>query len=87
MNLAAVTPRGDLCSTGYCLAEPGSEYLAYQPESGPVTLDTGGVGEQRFSVEWLDPDTGDVVSAPAVQGVGSVTLSPPFEGAAVLYLS
>jgi hypothetical protein len=87
MNLAAMTPRGDLCSTGYCLAEPGSAYLVYQPESGPVRLDLGVARGRRHSVEWLSPDTGEAVSAQAVGGGESVTLTPPFEGTAVLYLS
>ena len=52
-----------------------------------MTLNLGAAGGQRFSVEWLDPDTGDTVSAPAAGGSESVTLTPPFEGTAVLYLS
>jgi hypothetical protein len=31
MNLAKMVPRNDLASTGYCLANPGSEYLVYLP--------------------------------------------------------
>ncbi|HEY4285229.1 MAG TPA: hypothetical protein VGM62_19375 [Chthoniobacterales bacterium] len=31
INLAAMTPRPDLASTGYCLANPGEEYLVYLP--------------------------------------------------------
>lgn len=31
MNLAAMAPRPDLCSTTYCLANPGFEYLVYLP--------------------------------------------------------
>jgi hypothetical protein len=31
MNLAATEPRTDLCSTAYCLADPGFEYLVYLP--------------------------------------------------------
>lgn len=34
MNLAAMTPCGNLASSGYCLANLGKEYLVYQPESG-----------------------------------------------------
>ncbi|MBM4048611.1 MAG: hypothetical protein FJ279_26205, partial [Planctomycetes bacterium] len=39
MNLAAMTPRNDLASTQYCLANPGREYLVYLPEGGEVTVD------------------------------------------------
>jgi hypothetical protein len=31
MDLAAMSPRPDLCSTSYCLANPGREYLVYVP--------------------------------------------------------
>ena len=34
VNLASMIPRNDLCSTNYCLANPGSEYLIYLPSSG-----------------------------------------------------
>ena len=31
MDLSQMRPRGDLASSGYCLANPGSEYLVYLP--------------------------------------------------------
>jgi hypothetical protein len=34
MNLVSMIPRNDLCSTSYCLANPGSEYLIYVPSFG-----------------------------------------------------
>ena len=34
MNLAAMTPHPELASTRYCLANPGKEYLVYQPKDG-----------------------------------------------------
>jgi hypothetical protein len=40
MNLEAMTPRGDLCSSGYCLANPkanGAEYLVYLPNAASTT--------------------------------------------------
>lgn len=42
MDLAALNPRGDLSSTGYCLANPGKEYLVYAPSDG------------HFGVNWFD---------------------------------
>ena len=35
MNLAKATPRGDLASSGYCLADPEEEYLVYIPFQAP----------------------------------------------------
>jgi hypothetical protein len=34
INLAAMEPRPDLASTGYCLAHAGVAYLVYQPDPG-----------------------------------------------------
>lgn len=35
LNLSAMRPRGELASSGYCLANPGEEYLAYVPLEVP----------------------------------------------------
>jgi len=52
MSLIEMTPRGDLTSTGYALANPGTEYLILQPadsgESFTVYLTAG-----TYSVEWF----------------------------------
>jgi hypothetical protein len=42
MDLAKMRPRGDLASTGYCLADPGQEYLVYAP------LDVPWIESRRF---------------------------------------
>ncbi len=86
MDLAAMTPRGDLASTGYCLANPGSEYLVYQPEvrAFRVAL-TGRTGP--FAVEWFDPTAGVSTDGGTVRGGGTTEFAPPFDADAVLYLS
>lgn len=53
MNLAAMTPRGDLASTGYCLAKPGTEYLVYQPK--PAAAFTVNLPGRTYRYEWFDP--------------------------------
>jgi hypothetical protein len=85
IDLARARPRGDLASTAYCLADPGREYLVYQPRSGSFTVDLRSAAH-RFSVEWLDPDRDAVRSGPSVQGGEVVTFDAPFPGEAVLYL-
>jgi hypothetical protein len=83
MNLAAMTPRGDLSSTGHCLANPGSEYLAYQPGPGQmrITLASG-----AYAVEWFNTVTGAKQTAPSVKGNGRpLNFKAPFAHAA-LYL-
>jgi hypothetical protein len=83
MNLAAMTPRNALSSTKYCLANPGAEYLVYQPESGQeftVELEAG-----TYKYKWFNPSTGDAPQTGTLEG-GERTFKPPFEGDAVLYL-
>ena len=85
MDLAASRPAQELASTGYCLAVPGREYLAYLPDGGRVELDlTGAKG--KFAVEWSHPVTGAVTAGGAVEGGARRTLEAPFGGDAVVYL-
>jgi hypothetical protein len=86
IGLVAMRPRGDLCSTGYCLVRPGREYLVYQSTSGAFTVDLRRGAGRRFSVEWSHPVTGAVSRAEAVAGGSVATLRPPFRGPAVAYL-
>jgi len=84
MGLVAVTPQPPLSSTGYCLANPGAEYLVYQPSSGPFSLDVL-VGTYRY--EWLDPSTNRIALSGTISvSGGNQSFNPPFRGDAVLYL-
>ncbi|MHB1034177.1 MAG: DUF6298 domain-containing protein [Pirellulales bacterium] len=88
MNLAAMTPRGDLASTKYCLANAAkqkAEYLVYLPEGGSVTVDLGG-SEGSLAVEWLDPRTGKTTRGESVAAGAKRQFTAPFAGDAVLYL-
>jgi len=85
MDLNRAVPRNELSSTGYCLADPGKEYLVYQPEGGrfEVELEPGG-----YACEWHEPTAGARHAGQAVKsGGGRLELVPPFDGPAVLYLS
>lgn len=84
MNLAAMAPRTDLASTSYCLANPGSEYLVYQPGSGAFTVNlTAG----PYSYEWFNPGSGSVASTGSFTTQGeNKSFSPPFSGDAILYV-
>jgi len=86
MDLASATPRNELASTKYCLANPGSEYLVYLPDGGEITVDLS-AASGTLDVEWLNPDTGETTSAGTVSGGGSQKFNPPFDGDAVLYIS
>jgi hypothetical protein len=89
MNLLEMTPRGDLTSTGYALANQGQEYLALEPEGTTegfsLELDPG-----TYSVEWYS------VNSRETKKSGKITLesrapsrfTAPFDhaGPAILYL-
>jgi hypothetical protein len=85
VNLAAMTPRDKLASTGYCLADPGKEYVIYEPRAGAVftvELTTG-----NYEFEWFNPAQGKTAGAGRVAASGGAhQFKPPFEGEAVLYL-
>jgi len=86
--LATMVPRGELASTGYCLAggEPGRpEYLVYAPSGGRVTVDLAAAAGP-LAVEWFDPSSGTTTAAGRVIGGDRATFSAPFAGDAVLYL-
>jgi collagenase-like protein with putative collagen-binding domain len=91
LNLARVTLRSSLCSTGYCLAQTpseGAEYLAYAPSGGSFTIDLSAMSSSRkLSVEWFNPSTGAVMTGkPIPSGPSSQSFAPPFSGDALLYL-
>ena len=65
IDLAAMTPQNELCSTGYCLANPGEEYLAYQPESEKlfwVDLPAG-----SYRVDLYSPEKGSIQTSIGLQ--------------------
>lgn len=86
MNLALATPRSDLASTEYCLANPDTEYLVYLPEGGKVDVDLSATKE-KLAVEWFNPDTGESLPGETVIGGDKREFIAPFDGDAVLYIA
>jgi hypothetical protein len=85
MNLAKAVPRGDLASSGYCLAAVGSEYLVFLPGGGDVRVDLSG-GTGTLTVEWFDPSEGQTADGGVVTAGQTVALNAPFGGPAVAYI-
>jgi hypothetical protein len=88
IDLAAFVPRGQLASTGYCLAgKPGgrARFAVYLPKGGQVTVDLGAT-KQALAAAWLDPVSGETRPAAAVSGGGRRTLIAPLAGPAILLL-
>jgi hypothetical protein len=85
MNLAAMAPHEALASTGFCLADPGKEYLVYLPAGGEVTVDLA-PSAGPFHVEWMHAVEGTITHGETTGGAQRV-FTAPFAGDAVLYLS
>jgi len=85
MNLAEMTPRNDLTSTEYCLANPGVEYLVYAPNGKKISVDLSSK-KGKLSVEWFDPNTETTTNGGIVNGGQKQIFSVPFDGDAVLYI-
>lgn len=83
MDLTQAVPTPAASTTGYALANPGVEYLVYQPGSGAfdVTLLAG-----TYTVEWWNPTTRITTGLGQIQFSGVTTFTPPFAGDAVLYV-
>ena len=83
-DLAKMLPNGDLSSTQYALANPGSEYLIVQPASGPFTVE---MRAGTYSYEWFDPNAASTADTGLLTvQAGNNAFTPPFSGSAVLYL-
>jgi hypothetical protein len=85
MDLAAMTPRGDLASSGCCLAAPGKEYLVYLPASGEVTVDLS-AAPGTFAVEWIQPVEERTAPGEPIGGGAKRSVRSPFPGESVLHL-
>lgn len=85
LKLASMKPQNETASTGYCLADPGRAYLAYQPDGGKgFSLQ---LQPARYEVLWIDPaQDREVRKEPIDAGEGACQFRGPFDGAAVLYL-
>ena len=86
VDLKSMFPSPSAASTGYCLANPGQEYLAYLPDGTEIALDLDGA-PGRFSVEWFCSNTGEYRPAKRCKGGASRMLQSPFEpGGLVVHL-
>ena len=86
MALANMVPSGELCSSGYCLACRGKEYLVYNPRDSVINVNLQGVSG-NFKIQWLNPSTGEKIAGSVIEGGSAVSLTPPFHSEfSILYL-
>ena len=81
IGLERMEPLTDVCSTRFCLASE-DEYVVFQPRSGSFAVE---LPSRAYEAEWLRVSDGRT-SRRRVQGRGTTRVTPPFPGAAVLYL-
>jgi hypothetical protein len=87
VDLRGTRSRGDLCSTGYALADPADgDFVAYAPGGGAFALDLSGAAGKRLAAAWVDTGSGTVAEAGAVEGGAPRTFSTPGGKAAALVL-
>ena len=68
-------PADALVSTGFCMAQPGREYVVFQKQALPFTLKIT-EATSDMTGEWFHPLTGKRIAAGAFRN-GTVTLTPP----------
>ena len=82
-------PRRDTASTGYALANPGSEYLVLEP-NGDGRVFTVDLQAGSYVVEWFDVASREASTdeTRVVEQAGAIEFAAPFaSGPAVLYLN
>lgn len=85
LDLVRMTPRDDLASSRFCLADPGRSYVIYLPDGGAVDVDLSAV-TGTFDVAWFRPHSAETYDAGPIEGGSIVTMSAPFPRDAVLLL-
>ena len=83
LDLAAMSPQPELCSTGYCLASIGREYVIYGTWENPFSLHLP-AGE--YAVHWIDPVEEISTDGGIVSGGGNTRFRPLKKGAFVMHL-
>jgi hypothetical protein len=85
MDLRLSVPANDLSSTGYCIANPGKEYLIYQEKSDSAFTVNLIKGKYRF--EWFNPTDGTAALSGKFRAEkGLKEFKAPFSGDAVLFI-
>ena len=92
VDLAGMSPRDTLSSTGFCLAntkQEAAQYIVYAPTGGTFTVDLSPVpATHRLRVTWIEPATGAETKAGTVlAGSPHQSFTAPFSSDAVLVLS
>ena len=86
LDLAHVSPRGDLASTGFCLSKPGEQYIVYQP-GGEAFSVCGLRRDMVYQYELYSTAKHEVVATGERKVSGSTESFGPTGQAVVLYIT
>src|SRR5262249_28974080 len=84
-DLSSMSPSSEVCSRGYCLINPGREYLVYLPSGGTVRVDLS-AASGSFIASWFSPLTGQTTSGGTVSAGTPILFTSPIKWKAVSYL-
>jgi len=84
-DLAKLVPRNDMAGTGFCLADPGNEYIVWSPKAAPFTVH-GMVPGATYGLEWFLTQTHEWHGADSLKMRESSHEFQPPESQVVLYL-
>jgi len=84
VDLARLRPCEGLSDTGFCLANPGREYVIYLPKGGALRIDWSAC-EEAFGIHWLDPDRGVFTIMKLTPGGKPQKFQSPFRESAVFW--
>ena len=85
IDLGRSTPQPDLCSSGFCLAQPNKSYMAWLESKPYLTINlrnTDGI----FEVEWFNPLPLETKNETSIKGGDYIVLKSPFTGESVVFL-
>jgi hypothetical protein len=85
MDLASAVPHDDLSSTGFCLAQPGEQYVVYQPGDQPFEISGLETGE-RYHFEWYATQQGRAAGEGDITCAGARRSFTPSNKGMVLFL-
>src|SRR5207244_13357838 len=80
-----MSPSDNVCSTDFCLASPGAEYLVYLPSGGRISVDLS-ASSRNLLTAWFDTATGRTISGNTVSGGTKVDFTSRISGQSVLQI-
>lgn len=81
----SLEPTPGCVDSGFCLANPGEEYVIYLLDSSQVEIDLPEVSGY-FEAKWFNPSTGEKYTLKNIHSGGKIQLASPFRDDAVLHI-